>query len=312
MHKLISFALALGAFAGSTLAETLTGLSSTGRLYTFDPASPAMVVDRGLVSGMAAGQKMFSIDYQPGTGILYGVATHPTTGVSQMYTINPANAVATPVSGSTFNIVVDTALTNYRLGMDFNPATGIPRLISNAGENFRLDVATGLPLAVDTVLDYVPGDSTATPSVINVAYSLAQTPTVYGYDYQRDAIVRIGGVNGIPSANGGGLTTVGNSGIVARSSALGFEFSDLSGGAVAYLTAATGVPNTDPEQFIDQLYTLNVQTGALTSLGQIGTNVQARGVQMLAITAAIDAPVPEPTSLLGIASLAVVARRSRR
>ena len=97
----------------------------------------------------------------------------------------------------------------------FQPgARSLPR-----GERQRRESAAqsnnGTLAATDTALAYAAGDPNfgVDPNVVHVAYSNntagALTSTLYGIDTNTDSPVMIGGVNGVPSPNGGQLTTIG-------------------------------------------------------------------------------------------------------
>lgn len=104
--------------------------------------------------------------------------------------------------------------------------------------------------------------------------------TLYGIDSVTDSLVAIGGFNGVPSPNGGAVTTIG---------ALGVDVTDLSGldvplgastTAFASLTVA-GVP---------RLYSVNLDTGVATLVGAIGPTSTA--IVDLAVQAPPTPPPP--------------------
>ena len=78
---------------------------------------------------------------------------------------------------------------------------------------------TGGLAGTDTNLAYVAGDPNFAnnPNVTHSAYTDnfagATTTTLYGIDAGLDILVRQGGLNGTPSPNLGGLTTIGGLGI---------------------------------------------------------------------------------------------------
>jgi hypothetical protein len=111
----------------------------------------------------------------------------------------------------------------------------------------------------------------------------------------------IGGVNGVPSPNGGAITTVGSLGLGTNlNENIGFDISGLSG--VAFASITTGG--------LSRLYTINLATGAATLAGTIGTG----STSFSGITAATA--VPEPSSVMlmigGTAALAFFARKRKR
>ena len=120
------------------------------------------------------------------------------------------------------------------------------------------------------------------------------TPTtLYGYEFNNNRLVTVGGVNGAPSPNGGLVFNVGSSGIVAGSSGLDLDISGLTG-------AAYGVVDS-------VFYSVNLNTGAFTSLGALTGR-----------TGVLDiAAVPEPSTyaLFAVGTLVggyLLLRRQRR
>jgi hypothetical protein len=107
--------------------------------------------------------------------------------------------------------------------------------------------------------DDVAGDSGMglAPRVVGSAYtknvSGTSVTTLFGIDSNRDVLVRQGGLGGVPSPNGGLLTTIGSGLGFNTSDLVGFDISGTSGVAFASLTPATGGPS--------QLFTINLTTG---------------------------------------------------
>ena len=150
---------------------------------------------------------------------------------------------------------------------------------------------TGVPVATDTALN-------PSSSVTAVAYDRndlnAATPTtLFGIDTNTDQLVRIGGVDGSPSPNGGAVTALELLGINALG-ANGFDIG-LDGIAYAGLSAGTRTPSN--------LYTINLSTGAATLAGQIGDG--SDGIRSLAVAV----PEPSATLLALSAGLAFLRRR---
>jgi hypothetical protein len=159
------------------------------------------------------------------------------------------------------------------------------RAESDTGQDVRINPMNGTvidsdPEAAGMQIDGAPtydvADANAgkTPSLVDIAYSAndndAATPTtLFAIDATQDVLVRQGSPDGSPvSPNTGTLFTVGSLGIDAGAIG-GFDvFTDSGGGnnAFAALTPVTG----SKKQQASQLYSVNLTTGAATSLGQIG------------------------------------------
>ncbi|MEQ1644326.1 MAG: DUF4394 domain-containing protein, partial [Pyrinomonadaceae bacterium] len=101
------------------------------------------------------------------------------------------------------------------------------------------------------------------PNIVHVAYSNSQAgatlTTLYGIDAGRDTLVRIGGVDGTPSPNTGQVNTIGPLGVNATSFG-GFDIQPFTN--IAYAALRVGG--------IQQLYSINLATGAATLVGNIG------------------------------------------
>jgi hypothetical protein len=238
---------------------TLVGVTSAGNLVRFDSATPGTLTTIGAVSGLGTGQSLVAIDFRPATGELYGMGF--LNGTGQLYKINPTTAAASAL-GNPFS----TKLTGTRFEIAFDPVADKLRVVSNAGENLRVDPASGSLAGLDSSIN--PGDV-----VVGIAYDHnfkgATTTTLYGYDTTTNKLVTIGSVGGSPnSANTGTLSAVGSTGVTAQLPGLGF---DIDADGTAYLNVVVGGTSG--------LYTANLTTGALTSVGSFG-------VTMLDITAA--------------------------
>jgi hypothetical protein len=294
-------------------AETIYGMkiaSNSGlvpgvALVSFDSATPNVITTIGSFSGVVAGQAVRSIDFRPATGQLYAISngtTGATAANAQLYTVNLSTAALTPVGSG----LVLTGNTASRIEMDFNPAADRVRIIVAGTTNlsYRADPNTGALVAVDTPLDYAVGDPLAGsgPVVLAAAYSNnvagAGSTTLYGWDYNTDALVTIGGPGGVPSPNGGQMFTVAApAGFLTGNSAIGMDISGTSG--ILYVT------HDDPDTgTFMSLFTRNLVTGAETKLGDYGSGIFIGDISA--------APVPEPaTWMLGAAGLLGVLLRRR-
>jgi Ca2+-binding RTX toxin-like protein len=250
-----------------TLFATLVGLTSTDQLVTFDSATPGTTSNPVAVTGLGASETLLGIDYRPATGQLYGLGS---TG--QLYTLNATTGAATAV-GST-----PLTLTGTNFGFDFNPQVDRIRIVSDADQNFRAVPGTGAAVTPDdTNLAYATGDANAgaNPNVAAAGYSgnVASTAstTLYVIDTTLDILATQGsgpGVTPVVSPNTGQLSTVG---------ALGFDATDTASldvgeDGVAY---AALVQNGSSAS---QLYTVNLTSGAATSVGAVGSNLTLKGI----------------------------------
>lgn len=267
-------------------AATLYGTTIFGRLISFDSASPGTLVSDVPITGLTSQfEAVQGIDFRPATGQLYALGNAPGS-IFRLYTINTATGVATRV-GST-----DLTLSGTFWGIDFNPTVDRIRLVSDTGTSLRVHPDTGALVATDT--------STTPTGVVAVAYDrndndAATATTLYGLDSTTDSLVRIGGIDGNPSPNGGVVTAIGLLGIDTT----GFASLDIYNASTAFAAMAPGAP------IPSNLYTINLNTGAATLVGVIGNGQD--GLNGLAA-------VPEPGSagLLGFAALLLCARPRRK
>ncbi|MFM9880220.1 MAG: DUF4394 domain-containing protein [Burkholderiaceae bacterium] len=121
---------------GDTVALTVTG-----RLISFNRVTPGTLVGDINVTGLASGETLLGIDVRPATNTLYGLGS-----AGGIYTIEPSTGVATRITGlvnAAANAVAFTALSGTSFGVDFNPAADRLRVISNTGQNLRINVTTG-------------------------------------------------------------------------------------------------------------------------------------------------------------------------
>jgi Domain of unknown function (DUF4394) len=141
---------------GDTIA-----LTASGKLISFNRAAPGTAVGSVTISGLAANETLVGIDVRPADNQLYGVGSAGT-----LYVLDAATGGATakttlkaaPGDDNPFAALAGTAF-----GVDFNPAADRLRVVSNSGQNLRINVDTG-EATTDSVLP-------ATSAVSAVAYT---------------------------------------------------------------------------------------------------------------------------------------------
>lgn len=270
-------------------AAILVGLTSSAgsnSLVVFDSANPNTVLANPTVTGLASGDQLIGIDWRPANGQLYGLSSG-----SRLYVINQSSGVATQVGADG-----SFTLSGTNFGMDFNPVVDRLRVTSNTGQNLRLNPNDGTLTGTDTSLAYAAGDPNngQTPQIVGSGYTNnvggAGSTTLFGIDSNLNILV-----TQIPP-NSGTLNTIGNLGVDVPVG-LGFE---ITPGAEAFV-AFTGQSN------MAQLHSINLATGALTFIGNIG----AANFNLIGLASG----VPEPSSfiLLGMgAGVLIVGARRRR
>jgi Domain of unknown function (DUF4394) len=235
----------------------LVGLEAGGVLVHFD-SNLKTLTNVATITGLSAGQTIVAIDFRPANNQLYGLAF--STGLVQLYKIDPTNAVATAVGSP---VSVSPADTSFSFG--FDPVNDVARVISNTDENLRINPTTGVLIATDSSL-------TPSSDYVGVAYSnnfsgAAQT-TLYSYDLLNNNLVTIGSFNGTPnSPNSGQVSVVGPSGVTADSTQPANDGFDIGSDGIGYLHLVTAGNNSG-------LYTTNLTTGAVSLIGTVSGTLE--------------------------------------
>lgn len=250
-----------------SLAAVLLGLTYTNYLVTFDSAAPTKITRSVKISGLGTGEDLVSLDARPADGVIFGVSTK-----NLLYRVSPSNGVATIVGAGPASF----DLNGKFAAVDFNPSVDRLRVVTPTDQNFRINQTTGgivdgdgaTPgVQPDTALAYAAGDpnNLKNPNLAAIAYDRnfqgATQTTLYGIDSFTDSLAMVGGVNGAPSPNGGLLNTVGG---------LGGNFGPRAGFDITAAGTAYASLVTNNGAGFDQLYTVNLTTGAVTLVGRIG------------------------------------------
>ncbi|HEU4411265.1 MAG TPA: DUF4394 domain-containing protein [Polyangiaceae bacterium] len=219
------------------------------------------------------------IDVRSSDGLLYGLTD---TGNLYKLDVDLAAGKATATGGTA---VANFAAGEGGYGFDFNPKSAIAtekggdggnalRVITDTA-NYRLNPFANSVAGTDTPLVYKaqdPGEGKAIQIVAAAylnAYKGTASTVLYDINAATDTLVQ----QGDPDPNLGVLITIGALGNVDVGDAAGFDIvTTSSGGAVvnvAYLAADT------------TLYTVDLSTGAATSVGEIGEANDVKGLAVL-------------------------------
>ncbi len=274
--------LALFGFSASLNAQTIFALSGNN-LISFNVAAPTTALSNKTVTGILAGQDIAGLDFRPNTGELFALGYNQLTGEARLYTVNLNTGAAAPVGGANIPLKANMG----KIGFDFNPTVDRIRVTGSDNSNYRLNPINGALAATDLNLAFAAADANAAanPSVGTVAYTNSYigstATTLYNFDDSLNVLT-----TQIPP-NNGTLNTVGASGIAVNladpSADMDIFFDAASATNRAYLTANTG---TD---VVDNLYTVNLTTGAATLVGSLGVAVSD-------IAVFIDRTVPATVS----------------
>ncbi len=258
----------------SKLVYALAG----SNLISFNGNNPGTVVNTVPVTGVTAGQTLVGLDFRPSNGQLFAMG-YATSGSTQLYTINTATGVATPVGTA---IMLQAGLTG--IGFDFNPTVDRIRVTSSNGKNYRLNPNDGALAATDTDLSYAATDTNrfTMPDIRAVAYTNsvagATSTTIYYYDFSLNNLATSA------APNGGVLNTIGNT-TVSPGTASGLDIDIYTNPSTLMNTAFLSASNS---MGTSSFYTLNEQTGEATLVGNIGGSV---AISNFAVSN-LDAPLP--------------------
>ena len=279
----------LAAITGQ-LAYALAGTN----LLTFDTALPGTIRTATGLSGVDAAYTLVGLDVRPINNALYalGYNAAAASGVnnSQLYSLDATSGAATAV-GAAFRLELGTGA----IGFDFNPTVDRIRVVGANRNNYRLNpnsTAASVLAATDGQVAYTTGSNT--PNIGAVAYtnsfrgaSSTSGTTLYNYDLTLNQLNTQATAN--PPADGQ-LTAVGSSGIAANPTTPYVDldiYSPSAGTNTAYLVANTGT------SLGTTLYTVNLTTGAATSVGAIGNGaVAARNIAIAAATGVVTSNRP--------------------
>ena len=277
-HLIAGFA-AVAAASGAN-AAVIYGVDQNNTLVTFDSASPGTFLSSTAITGLNTNTSLNAIDFRPLNNALYGISADKI-----VYTINTLTGAATAVSGV-------LAIAGSDFGFDFNPTVDRLRIVSNTNQNYVFNPNDGTLAAPATNVAYPAGDPNTATTNIDVT-ALAYQSALFGQPTTASQLYAIDTANDILArqANSAGtLTTVGALGVD-----LGPHTSfDILGSDAFAFNGST-------------LYSVNLGTGALTSVGTTGRSL---------FGIAIASPVPEPGTwammLLGFGAVGVAMRRSRK
>lgn len=237
----------------------------------------ATVRNFGPVLGLATGETLVGIDYRPANGVLYGVGN-----LGGIYTLaaQGTTAIATRVAGLVdMTTGAPVALAGFSFGVDFNPVPDRLRIVSNFGQNLRVNVANG-QTTTDGALNIPTFAGTALGSMA-VAYtnndaSAATGTVLYSLNNGLNQLL----IQAPPNA--GTQNTVGALNFDIDP-ATGFDiFSVVQNGATVSVRSLASLVTTAANGMVTtQIYSINLTSGAATPVAN--GNFSNVGVVGLAI-----------------------------
>ena len=252
---------------GSPRDLEVIGLTADQRLVCFRENRPEGARDIGPIVGLMGGEKLVGIDFRPANGKLYGLGS-----AAGIYTIDPTDATATLVARLVDASMMAVALNGTSFGIDFNPVPDRLRVVSDAGQNLRINVDNGAT-TVDGALNPAPGTGVTGVGYTNNDNDPNTLTVLYDIDTMNDQLsIQAPPNNG--TLNPVGKLTVKNA-VQDVGLGTGFDiFSRLR--QVSAATAMTPQINTTVEVralatltvgMQTQVYRVNLVTGAIEPRG---------------------------------------------
>ena len=257
-------------------------LTNNGMISSIDRMMPNKIVSNLKITGLQTDDELVGIDYRPKDGKLYAVGL-----LGNIYTLNPATGSATfikklmadPTDTTDGNAAFTKILGDANLiTVNFNPVADRLRVMTNTGQNLRINVDTGA-----TITDGTLSLTASSPAVIAGAYTNAFDGTgstkLYSIDQNSDRIY-------IQNANAGTLGV---------STALGADININGGGGfdidpVSNVGFAALKLNTGGYKFFQlKLAKVGTSNDAIFASGDLNSNFNSMGIRGIALKRASDA-----------------------
>lgn len=225
-------------------------LTDNNQLVRLNTQNPSASMGTLTVTGVLNNERLIGIDFRPATGQLYAVSNG-----SRLYIINTNTGAATPVGSGAFT----PAILGDALGFDFNPTVDRIRLVTQRGQNLRLNPETGAVMTVDGPINGVAG-----ASVSGVAYTNNRagvtTTTLYDIDPVTDKLYR---------------QNPPNDGTLAEVGPLGVDIAGLSNFDIAPDGSAIATLISNGTQ---GLYEINLTSGRAELIGNLPSAMSIVGL----------------------------------
>lgn len=275
---------------------TTAYILSDNNLIAFDVTNPDNPNPPVPISGIAAGEQLVGIDIRPQTSRLYGLTT--STAGLRLYAISPQSGVATPLTAAPVQFDDGSSpvpIQGINFGFDFNPTVDRIRVVTDAGENFRLNPNTGALVdgnsGSPTAVAGINSDGAvkaATTRVDGAAYTNSSPNVSSTTQYTLDAASNQLFIQNPPNSG----TQTAPLPITLNGSPL--DFSAVNGFDIpASVTVATSNQPAQGQGYATLtvggstgLYAINLATGAATLIGPVGNGTNP--TQGLALQSDLD------------------------
>lgn len=223
-------------------------VDASNNLHIFNFLSPGTPVTKA-ISGLQPAETVLGIDMRPATGQLFALGA---TG--RIYVINTTTGTAAMVGAGPVAI-----LSGSNFGFDFNPLADRIRIVSDTGQNLRVNPNDGILVATDLTLN--PGTPNITAAAYLNNYPGTATTVLYDIDSTTDMLYTQN------PPNNGTLVAVGALGIDVTATN-GFDIGGNSNMGYAILTVGSA----------SKIYSINTTTGAATALADFPASVRGFAV----------------------------------
>ena len=221
------------------------------KLVKFNAGNIKTAVSQVAVTGLITStEKLVSIDFRPATGELYAVSN-----ASIIYIIDATTGKARAVTGNAFT----PALSGEVVSLDFNPVVDRIRIVTNTGQNLRLNPETGLVVATDGAISNTNINGVA----YNNNFAGAETTTLYDIDFAAKVLYKQ------DPPNNGTLVKVGDLQLDLGTN-VSFDISADGKNALAIGKTVTQ----------HNLYTINLATGLAELVGRFPSSLNIQGIAM--------------------------------
>ncbi len=232
--------------------ELAYGLTVDQRLICFKVNRPSVNATLMRTSELSSPDTaLIGIDTRPATGMIYGLGN-----AGGLYILDPT------ADKPEFTARLSVALEGKNVGLDFNPTVDRLRIVTDLGQNLRVNVDTG----ATTVDGFIKTGSTRTNGVGGVAYTnndndASTATTLFDLDTINDQLT---------------TQTPPNDGVLVPVGKLGFQGN--SAAAFDIMSTITNGKATDNKGFAaldggDVLFSIDLKTGTATFIDHIGTKL---------------------------------------
>jgi Domain of unknown function (DUF4394) len=250
--------------------DRVMGLTSDARLVCFDEDSPESAQTLGTISGLVTDTKIVGIDFRPASG---------NDGDSgDLYALGNSGGVYVldNAAKGTLKSRLNVALAGTSFGVDFNPVVDRLRVVSDTGQNLRVNVDTGETIvdgpltnpAVAPATGTVPATGVTGAAYTNNDADPNTATTLFVLDTTLDQLA-------IQSpANAGSLASTGKLGVDAGLD-VGLDiYSKVRGGSTVKLTGLASLSVAGASRF----YRVDLLTGRVSDRGAFASGTMVTDI----------------------------------